>query len=228
MSDAALDRDLYCLQCGYNLRGLSGDPVRCPECAYMNPIGDVEIPAPEIRKQIRKMETSPALCVAAVLLGVPLNAGFALLLLDAVRTGSGNWPAYVWVGCAAEMAPLVWIFSAWRFRASCLRRPGWGAALIAYHWWGLLLIVSCIGGAAGAIYLFGQSVGRIRRLFPAAEALVAVVGLSVVAVLIVFWAKWGYRLATARFQQLQREVAVRIARERIRKEMARRQRGLFR
>lgn len=26
------DIDLYCLQCGYNLRGQSGDPRRCPEC----------------------------------------------------------------------------------------------------------------------------------------------------------------------------------------------------
>src|SRR3989442_10695322 len=25
------DIDLYCLECGYNLRGLSGDPRRCPE-----------------------------------------------------------------------------------------------------------------------------------------------------------------------------------------------------
>ena len=36
------DRDLYCLQCGYNLRGLSGDPRRCPECGHMNPLGDIE------------------------------------------------------------------------------------------------------------------------------------------------------------------------------------------
>ena len=51
----ALDRDLYCLTCGYNLRGLSGDPVRCPECGNLNPIGDVEIPAEIITKQLRRM-----------------------------------------------------------------------------------------------------------------------------------------------------------------------------
>lgn len=27
-----IDFDLFCLTCGYNLRGLRGDPVRCPEC----------------------------------------------------------------------------------------------------------------------------------------------------------------------------------------------------
>jgi arginyl-tRNA synthetase len=32
-----LDRDLYCPTCGYNLRGLSGDPIRCPECGRHMP-----------------------------------------------------------------------------------------------------------------------------------------------------------------------------------------------
>ena len=63
----SLDIDLYCLSCGYNLRGLSGDPINCPECGSLNPVGDVEIPAPIIAEQLRKMETSPAICLAAVL-----------------------------------------------------------------------------------------------------------------------------------------------------------------
>ena len=59
--------DLYCLRCGYNLRGLSGDPVRCPECAFLNPLGDAEIPAALISRQLKRMETAPASCVACVL-----------------------------------------------------------------------------------------------------------------------------------------------------------------
>lgn len=31
------DTDRYCRLCGYNLRGLSGDSVRCPECGKLNP-----------------------------------------------------------------------------------------------------------------------------------------------------------------------------------------------
>jgi hypothetical protein len=34
--ETAIDRDSRCMQCGYNLRGLFGDPVRCPECGHAN------------------------------------------------------------------------------------------------------------------------------------------------------------------------------------------------
>jgi len=35
----AIDEDLFCLTCGYNLRALRGDPVRCPECGEDNAVG---------------------------------------------------------------------------------------------------------------------------------------------------------------------------------------------
>ncbi|MHC4443198.1 MAG: hypothetical protein ACYTF1_09325 [Planctomycetota bacterium] len=59
------DIDLYCLQCGYNLRGHTGDPRRCPECGSLNPVGDLVLPAPLIKAQLRRMETAPTLCVGA-------------------------------------------------------------------------------------------------------------------------------------------------------------------
>ena len=31
------DADFYCLHCAYPLRGLPGDPIRCPECFCLNP-----------------------------------------------------------------------------------------------------------------------------------------------------------------------------------------------
>src|SRR5262249_22782403 len=58
--------DLYCLACGYNLRGLSGDPRRCPECGHLNPVGDLMVPASEIAKQLTAMETIPVVCVSAI------------------------------------------------------------------------------------------------------------------------------------------------------------------
>jgi hypothetical protein len=59
-----VDEDIYCLTCGYNLRGLYGDPVRCPECGEWNNLGTVRIPAKHIQRALREMETAPTLCVA--------------------------------------------------------------------------------------------------------------------------------------------------------------------
>ena len=44
------DLDLYCLECGYNLRGHSGDPRRCPECFHLNSVGDAELSAEMISR----------------------------------------------------------------------------------------------------------------------------------------------------------------------------------
>ena len=35
-SQEPIDEDLYCLSCGYNVRGLTGNPIRCPECGDSN------------------------------------------------------------------------------------------------------------------------------------------------------------------------------------------------
>jgi hypothetical protein len=56
-ASGAIDQDLYCLTCGYNLRGLSGDPLRCPECGNPNDLGTAAIPAEMIRRAMRGMET---------------------------------------------------------------------------------------------------------------------------------------------------------------------------
>jgi len=63
-SVGAIDEDLFCLDCGYNLRGLRGDPVRCPECGHDNDLGTVSIPASLIRTALHEMETYPTMCVA--------------------------------------------------------------------------------------------------------------------------------------------------------------------
>lgn len=73
---SGLDRDLFCLQCGYNLRGLAGDPVRCPECGYNNDLGIASIPADLIRSTLHEMETYPTWCVV-------MSAGLAIMILPA-------------------------------------------------------------------------------------------------------------------------------------------------
>ena len=50
--DGAIAADVFCLNCGYNLRGLTGDPVRCPECGHSNPLAEAVLPAWAIRRAI--------------------------------------------------------------------------------------------------------------------------------------------------------------------------------
>lgn len=54
------DIDIHCLNRGYNPRGLSGDPRRCPECFCMNLMSDSIVPVELISARLCQMESSPA------------------------------------------------------------------------------------------------------------------------------------------------------------------------
>ncbi len=124
----SLEIDPCCLGCGYNLRGLSGDPVRCPECAYENPVGDIELPAEVVRRQLQRMETAPLLCIIALIIGIPGVVGMGALVVQ--RMPPDLLPcvgAYV-CGCA-----IGWGFACARFRHYFLGTPGGLRGLLRYH-----------------------------------------------------------------------------------------------
>lgn len=187
--------DLFCLQCGYNLRGLTGDPRRCPECFFMNPVGDLAIPAAVIAGQIRRMEGIPAGCVALALLGLPM--------LVATMMVSGEY-----IGVVVVLLG-IWIRNVHRFRFYCLGNLGWRAALIEYHLLALtlciaVLVVPCTSSAMIAV---GHPWLRHPAAFPILISSLAALGLFVI-------------LASSRIhsrlkgilEPLQREVAVTLAR----------------
>jgi len=215
--NAPIEIDLYCLECGYNLRGLSGDPVRCPECAFLNPIGDVELPAPIISKQLQRMETAPATSVLGFLLLLPLLGLWGAILYE------GGWldaEPIVCLGVPTFGALLTWIVGALRFRSSCLGRPGWLAALLRYQLVALLL-VGVIGVVFGCtVWVVNLSAGSVGVFDNLAAYLLGVLVAFLLILAVILWGlRPVHRWLRVPMEQLQRQVAVRIARDRIRQEL---------
>lgn len=215
------DIDLYCLNCGYNLRGLSGDPRRCPECGFMNPMGDLEIPAPIIRQQLRKMETGPTLCVAAVLvMGV-----FIIPFILATASGPGSDPEpLVCCGPPIFAAVPIWFLGMNSFRASCQGKRGWGRLLWRFHCYGVMLTL-----AVGLPIVIGSQffVSPAWRQWKSDGGFFADAAEGFVLVLLVIWVgllllliRWGYAQAKRDIEPMQRDVAVEIARTWVRQRLA--------
>lgn len=187
---SGLDRDVFCLQCGYNLRGLSGDPIRCPECGYNNDLGVASIPADLIRTTLHQMETYPTWCVVMSLglafMVIPAATGNpAALLLAGIGAASC---LYGWKNCyraATHIYPDAWF----------LRR-----LLLAFH----LISATCILPFVLPPFVF-------RSFLPARPGVILlfllISLLTCWTVGIVWYGRVRRQLATT-----QRETAVRIAR----------------
>lgn len=207
-----LDRDLYCIECGYNLRGLSGDPVRCPECGLQNAVTLMEIPADQIVAQLKRMESAPAYSFAALLLiisGLALQATWGM----GPRVAPGLCVSPTIVGL------ILFPWSLYRARASCRQQPGWLAAMLAYYAFGGLMF----GGTYVILVITGIALYQVFTGLPMPWSprwnLVAIlVGEAVAIAFPVRWyVRWSYRKATQRLRALQRHVAVAIAQEAFRR-----------
>ncbi len=88
-SDGILAEDAFCPQCGYNLRGLPGDPIRCPECGEASSLEGLAVPAPLIRAALRGMEHAPTRCVAG-------SVGLAVML-----------PLFAWGGSEGRVVAML-------------------------------------------------------------------------------------------------------------------------
>jgi hypothetical protein len=199
----AIDEDIYCLDCGYNLRGLYGDPVRCPECGGLNELGAVTIPAPLIREALRGMEAAPTRCVGfAVLLSTMIGAGAS----DAAMSGGiQGVPRY----CItfALVGAVGWWYHYRKMKVVFNNQPGWRQVLLQFH----LVALPFILGLP-ALFL---SVARTSYYRAGLDPVFCVFWL--VAVPAVLPLLLVYRSARRRINVMQRDAAVRIAREQLRK-----------
>ncbi len=204
--NGAIDEDLYCLSCGYNLRGLTGDPVRCPECGEFNSLGMAAIPAEMIRQALRKMETAPTGCAGCAFGGLC----FASLFLWS-PTG-GMWP----IALAALLCLAAWLLFCRRMKTVYEGRPGWRRMLLDFHFATLLCT------AAIPMLVIARVVVE--------DMLVSTPGTVVLGVLFgsfpfVVWGLRVYSSARIRIAVMQREAAVRIAKKALRLAFERRRRS---
>jgi len=134
------DIDLYCLNCGYNLRGLSGDPIRCPECGHLNRLELLTLPKELVKKELNKLGYYPMYCcISAVFIAF----GF-IIFLTAGRIHLDDWESIVVscvILCFVSLGIVGWIWGASKFRKSCQAKPGWL----------ILLLKSIINSAVGVI-----------------------------------------------------------------------------
>jgi len=182
---APLDEDLYCLTCAYNLRGLSGDPVRCPECGDAHTLELLRAPAWAIRYAVGRMETAPTTCVALAA-AATLCFGTAWFL-----DGPGRGRPSTIVGTAALglLCLMCWPIACWHVRRAFSAQPGWTSIVSGFHlaaglctlWYPLALSYFIVASrtpvafrrgtgwmilalAAGALWLGLRVYRRARRL----------------------------------------------------------------
>lgn len=207
------DANLYCLNCGYNLRGLSGDPRRCPECGHLNPLGDLELPAEMISRQLRRMETAPTVCVGTAL----ALSVYLLLTVYAVVSSPRDLGLRMTLSCCWMMpiliALVIWVSSVRSFRASCGAKPGWQRILWHYHLYGMGSSGIVLCGYLIAPMLIGRLVPGMHASKVLQPMMFLSVGWTVVVLVLIAWQAPRVRAkAREEMHALQREVAVSISR----------------
>jgi hypothetical protein len=214
-----IDWDLHCLKCGYNLRGLSGDPVRCPECGSLNPLGEAEIPEELVTRQVRKLETPLALCALATTLGVPPLG----LLMFLVAKAGGHDLADVLGFCGLPvMVPVgVWMWGFISFGSACRYRHGWLEGFWAYQYAGCALAVLVMVPLVAAVLLLPADRFRFTRVseIVAFEILIMLL-FGVIFVSIATCRKPINAWVKRRIEPLIREAAVEMLRDKSRRRVS--------
>lgn len=210
-----IQRDLYCLTCGYNLRGLSGDPVRCPECGQSHERAALEIPATAIRAALRRLETAPAYNFLG-LVGAPLLA-WAIYPAARQNAAAPTLPCLTLLVVALVCSVP---FTLLHYRRTCRGRPGWLAALLRFHVGTLVMLAMILVAPFSLAWLapFGRRSGTSLANWTPWLGLAALP-------LAVLWFCVMWRLlrwTKAPMEALQRDVAVEVAREELRRRGARR------
>lgn len=154
-------RGVHCLHCGYDLRGLPGDPTRCPECGGFTGAAEFFVRVRFRQAQIVAATKANVACGFLLALGMGAAA-----LFPWAPVGSLGLVALVAAGWARYFA---------RVRRFVGRAPGWVApcllrqSVLAAALWGALLLSIALAWAAWMLHGYAS-----RRLPPLAAELVEV------------------------------------------------------
>lgn len=210
--------DLYCLECGYNLRGLAGDPRRCPECGHLNRVEDLEVPAKLIRRALRKLESGAALCGASAATML-LFVGPLLYVMINPPMARPSILIWVFVATLGGAAMVFYVVGMVHFRRSCGHKSSWLPTLLWFT------VLACLIAAAGlgaiVAVVFGIAIAVAMR--PAIPFNLQVIARIMVAIVLLAMSTWLYRVAKRVIHPLQRETAARFARAQFIKTAGRRQ-----
>lgn len=208
--EALPDRDLYCVSCGYNLRGLTGDPICCPECGFSNAVAIMEIPAGDIRRQLKQMESAAAYSLLALgVLLVSLPVSWASLRFR----GAVGPHAAALIGAALLAICLHYV------RKSCGGSRGWLLALLMYWTCGVSMLAGAIALMVLAIWQTVEITSGLRMSDNWNTIVLIVVIVLTLALPVHLWVRVTYRLATWRLHALQRMVAVEVAEKEVRRKI---------
>ncbi len=207
---SVIDFDTPCLPRGYNLRGLTGDPVRCPECGRENYLGLGPAPEELIAKRLDKMEAPLTIAGAAIMIGVPFALICAMYCWEVLR---GNLAArelsdvFACVGLPTTISLVVFVAATLGFRASCGAQAGWAQLFVRYQ---------VVMGGIGVLLILGLFVAAsIASTYPANSTLSVLPMLFYVVMLIVIPIHLPARRRhlMPSIHELQRETAIKRLRE---------------
>ena len=159
MGDAGseLSQDLFCLSCAYNLRGLSGDPIRCPECGTENPVELLSLGVPLIVAHIQRVEyllRNAARCLGFAILAFLCVAFGAMKAYSTVS--APEFPVWCFVFAMSIVLASAWIVHLRRYLLLTVGAPHRMRMFLLHQ---LGYVLSCV---SLAVIVIGLLVGLLR------------------------------------------------------------------
>lgn len=155
-----------CLRCRYVLKGLCGDPVRCPECGQLNTLHD-------LRELFDDNGSHGEVQISQI--GYVFSTGGLILMLAGMIILCLERLGLVFLA----LGGLLWSGGLWYYRASCIDRRGIWTALLRFQGFFVLIVASLLGFATVWFFL-GQLLARHYNISSLLSGALASVGTAIV------------------------------------------------